>query len=99
MLAVRNTIPSIRRKDLESNAELLACELRPESKMKVLVVVFYRPPNSDLAYIKEFKKSLIINVATSTFPTLTGLPGQQLVTTQFMAISQKQLKIFFCGNL
>ena len=60
MLTVRNTIASICRKDLESNAELLACELRPESKKKVLVVVFYRPPNSDLAYIKEFKKSLLL---------------------------------------
>lgn len=30
MLAVRNTTTSIRKKGLESNAEMLACELRPE---------------------------------------------------------------------
>lgn len=60
MLTVRNTIASIRRNDLESNAEILACELRLESKRKLLVLVFYRPPNSDLAYIKEFKTSLLL---------------------------------------
>ena len=54
MLGVRNTIARIRRKDLESSVELLAVELRPESKRKLFDVVFYRPPKSDLAYIKEF---------------------------------------------
>lgn len=59
MLAVRNTILSIRRKDLESrNSEILACEIRLESKKKFLVLVLYRPPNTDLDHMKEFKKSL-----------------------------------------
>lgn len=58
MLAVRNTIQSFRRRDLESNAEILACELRPESNRKLLTVVFYRPPDSGFNYIKEFKKAL-----------------------------------------
>ena len=58
MLAVRNSIPSFRRLDLESAAEILACELRPSGKKKVLFVVFYRPPSSDLSYLKEFTKSL-----------------------------------------
>lgn len=42
MLAIGNSIPCLRRKDLESNAEILVCELRPESKRKLLVVVYYR---------------------------------------------------------
>ena len=58
LLAVRENILSMRRQDLESSAEMLVCELRPESKKKIAVIVFYRPPDSDLKYIKEFKKSL-----------------------------------------
>ena len=58
LLAVRNTILSLRRKDLESNAEMIVCEIRPECRKKLLVIVFYRPPDTDLNYIKEFKKSL-----------------------------------------
>ena len=60
MLAVRNNIISIRRHDLECKAELLACEIRPGSRRKVLVVVFYRPPDSNLDYLKELKKTLIL---------------------------------------
>ncbi len=58
MLAVRNTITCVRRSDLECNAEVLFCEIRPDSKRKLLVAVFYRPPDSSLEYMKELKKSL-----------------------------------------
>ena len=59
MLAFRNNILSIRRKDLERDqTEMLGCEIRPETKKKLLVLVFYRPPNTDLKYIKDFKKAL-----------------------------------------
>ena len=54
MLAVKNNIQSFRRPDLEYNAEVLVCELRPEGKRKLLAVVFYRPPDTDLDYLKEF---------------------------------------------
>lgn len=57
-LAVRNNISSVRRHDLETNAEIMACELRPNSRRKILAVAFYRPPDSDLNYLKEFKKLL-----------------------------------------
>ena len=56
MLAVLNTINSIRRSDLECPAELV-CEIRPSLKRKLLIVVFYRPPDSNLDYLKELKKS------------------------------------------
>ena len=56
LLAVRENILSTRRRDLESKAEILACEIHPESRKKIAVIVFYRPPDSDLNYIKEFKK-------------------------------------------
>ena len=58
LLAVRNNLFCFRREDLESNAEMLVCEIRPESKKKFLVIVFYRPPDTDLNYLKEFKNTL-----------------------------------------
>ncbi len=83
MLAVRNSIPSLRRLGIESALEILACELRPSGKKKVLFVVFYRPPSSDISYLKEFTKSLrlasrakfenIVIVVISIYLTLTGL--------------------------
>lgn len=54
LLAVRNSLFCFRREDLESNAEMLVCEICPKSKKKFLVIVFYRPPDTDLNYLKEF---------------------------------------------
>lgn len=52
-------IKSLRRKDLEGNAEIVACELRPGSRGKILAIIFYRPPDiDDDDYLKELKKSL-----------------------------------------
>ena len=58
MLAVKNSIQTLRRKDLEGDAEIVLCELRPEARRKILAVVFYRAPNSNLDHLKELKKSL-----------------------------------------
>jgi hypothetical protein len=58
MLAVKNSIQTLRRKDLEGDAEIVLCELRPEARRKILAVVFYRPPNSNIDHLKELKKSL-----------------------------------------
>ena len=58
LLAVRENIFSMRRKDLETSAEIIVCEVRPVERKKIAVIVFYRPPDSDLQYIKEFKRSL-----------------------------------------
>ena len=59
LLAVRNTIPIIRRRDLECNTEILTSEIRPQSKRKIVIVVLYRPPNAEFAYIKDFKNPLL----------------------------------------
>ncbi|XP_015748188.1 PREDICTED: uncharacterized protein LOC107327984 [Acropora digitifera] len=59
-LAVKNRLPSIRRRDLETDAEILACELRPDSRRKILGVVFYRPQDTDLEYLKQLKKTLLL---------------------------------------
>ena len=44
MLAVRNSIPSLRRLDLESTVEILACELRPSGKKKGTFCSFLSTP-------------------------------------------------------
>ena len=58
LLVVRNTIPSLRRPDMETSAEIIVCELRPSCKKKILMAVFYRPPSSDCSYLAEFLKFL-----------------------------------------
>ena len=59
-LAVKNRLQSIRRHDLETDAEILACELRPDSRRKILAVVFYRPQDTALEYLKQLKKTLLL---------------------------------------
>ena len=58
LLAVRNTVPCVRRPDLETSAEINVCDLRPSCEKKILMAVFYRPPSSDYLYLKEFMKFL-----------------------------------------
>ena len=59
LLAVRNTIPSLKRPDMETSAEILNCrKLRPSYKKKILMAVFYRPPSSNCSYLTEFTKCL-----------------------------------------
>ena len=68
MLAVRNNINCVRRKDLECNAETLFCEIRPNSKRKLLIAVFYRPPDSTLDTLKELLfDSLAKQTSTNLF--------------------------------
>ena len=44
MLAVKNSIQTLRRKDLEGDAEIVLCELRPEARRKILAVCFTGRP-------------------------------------------------------
>ena len=46
------------------------CEIHPESRKKIAVIVFYRPPDSDLNYIKEFKKTLQLIRSQNKFDQL-----------------------------
>lgn len=85
---------SIRRKDLETDADFLACELRPTSRRKILSIVYYRALDTDLNYFKELKKSLrlaskarfdqLLLLVTLIFQGLIGrqvLPRQKTVFT------------------
>ena len=58
LLAVHKGLCCIRRTDFETDCEILWCEIivmRPYSR--VLVGVFYRPPSSDIDYLKELERS------------------------------------------
>ena len=58
MLAVQHHLKSIRRFDLETNAELLACEIKPDNRKKFLCLVFYRPPSLGKTSLKALKQCL-----------------------------------------
>ena len=59
LLAVKNKIPSLRRPDLETSCEILVCELRPNDRKKIAMVIVYNPPKSDLnAFCQSLNESL-----------------------------------------
>ena len=89
MLAVRNHLKSIRRSDLETDAELLACEIKPENR-KFLCLVFYRPPLSGIIALKQCLKRQIRHIShffllwvISICPILIGRLGPLSVCAQF----------------
>ena len=47
-----------RRMDLETDCELLWCEVSPIPSCSYFIGVFYRPPNNDLKCLQELAKSL-----------------------------------------
>jgi hypothetical protein len=109
LCAVRDSLPSCRRKDLETGVEMLACELRPKNRKKILAAVYYRPPNSNLTYSKEIKRSLQLIAKKAKFDQIlicgefnlpdmdwsTGLPTTSEAT---IIISRRRFVTIFCGN-
>ena len=59
MLAVSNHIPSDRRRDLESEDEILVCEINPPNVSKLMIVVCYRPQFKD---VTEFVTNFVATV-------------------------------------
>ena len=79
MLALRSPLCSIRRPDLETDAEHLVCEIRPQQQ-KFLWTVFYLAPSTKLAHMKCFKRFLLNISASHYFSQLVihgdfNLPG------------------------
>ena len=54
LLAVGNHLKS----DLETDAELLACEIKPENRKKFLCLIFYTVPYTDIIALKSLKQRL-----------------------------------------
>ncbi len=49
LLAINDNIVSSRREDLEPDDEILVCEMKPDSRKKIAIVVVYRPPNGNVS--------------------------------------------------
>ena len=47
-------ISFLRRKNIETNCEVSAVELRFNSAQKTLMLAFYRPPDSSLEFVQHF---------------------------------------------
>ena len=58
LVAVRNSIPSMRRMDLETDCEVLWVQLSLPQIPNLLIGTFYRPPSSTTMYIGELANSL-----------------------------------------
>ena len=61
LLACSQKISSIRRSELETDCEIMWCEIvisNPYSR--IMVGVFYRPPSTDVSYLLELGKSLCL---------------------------------------
>ena len=56
LLATKNHMTSFRRHDLESDCELIWVEIT--TSIKLLFGVFYRPPNTDIQYLRSLRISL-----------------------------------------
>ena len=56
LLATKNHMTSFRRYDLESDCEIIWVEIT--TNMKLLFGVFYRPPNTDIQYLRSLRSSL-----------------------------------------
>lgn len=109
LLAVCDNILSIRRNDLESQAEMLVCEIRPNSKKKIEMIVFYRPPDLDLNYIKQLKESLqliqrcakfdrVIICGDFNLPNIDWTTGMATNNSTIYQHLQRQLKIIFYAS-
>ena len=58
LVAIRNSIPSMRRMDLETDCEVLWVQLSLLQIPNLLIGTFYRPPSSTTMYIAELANSL-----------------------------------------
>ena len=72
LLAVNNMIKSFQCKDLEGNAEIIACELRPNSQRKILAIVFYRPLDTNSNYKKTYAVRQMPILTSFYFVAISG---------------------------
>ena len=86
LLAVRNHLPCTRRFDLEVEAEMLALEICLTHKIRVVVAVFYRSPNSDAdtflfqlrQFLDKYSRTGLLNLIVTgdfNFPNIDWYTG------------------------
>lgn len=72
MIAIKDNIPSIRRRDIETNCELVVVEVNPARANKFFIYGFYRPPSTNGEYLLELKQSLSNEELNSTPVSFCG---------------------------
>ena len=110
MLAVRNNIPSMRRRDIESDTVIVLCELCPSSKKKILIVVFLqatrfgpflfkRPNYRSLRLAAAVKFDQVILTGDFNLPNIDWPRGTALTTDHIHCYFTKRIKDFVLWRL
>lgn len=63
LIGVRESVFSSRRRDLEPNAEIIVCELKPHRHAKIALIGCYRPPGSDVTVFTNHMKDVLFNAS------------------------------------
>ena len=109
LLAIKDPISCVLRRDLETESEMLALEIHPNPTCSILFAVFYRPPNADESFLADFRYFLdkysgtgltnLVVVGDFNFPNIDwnlGCPtGSDPETVEFC--NDKFQDMLFCG--
>lgn len=85
MLGIDNRVQSKRRKDLECDAEVLICELTGIRRLKIAIILAYRPPNCDQSTFNALLDETLTKVATE-FGTICLLGDFNLPSIDWNAL-------------
>lgn len=104
LLACPQKISSIRRSELETDCEIMWCEIvisNPYSR--IMVGVFYGPPSTDVSYLLELEKSLcLLERSGNTLSTLLCCLVQSVLSSWFRYVILDVLlhisRLFFPSN-
>lgn len=107
LLAIKQSLESIRRKDLECDTEMIAIELKPVNSPKLIVSVFYRPPNNNNSFITEFNsflskvgnQSKVLLLGDFNFPNIKWLENINSSLTPDEFAFSELLKDYFLSQV
>ena len=99
LLAVKNGIRCQRRFDLETDCEILWCELNSNPGLSYFVGVFYRPPDTDLNYLTELTNSLEKLPPSCKILLLGDFNLPNIEWTLVSPLQQDSLSDYFCDYI
>ena len=72
LIAIKDNIPSVRRREFETNCKLVVVEVNPMKANNFFIYGFYRPPSANGECLMELKQSLSYDELNSTPLFLCG---------------------------